>query len=1006
MKYSSTKKCASCKHKNVYSINSSLNSSFPNFSTNYYNLSKTNYNKFCQMHNDETEKFCLTFDKDICLKNLKNHSYHSIINNKDIIPPSEAEINDLKRRIKSYKDIFDKLLYEIKNWKYNLEKKIKILENEILQSKIINFIFNYNIKEKNIKNIIKFKEIFYLINKKEINIDDINDIANLAIVRCILSKNMLEYLISNKGDFIKNGISILKYLSEIKVDKSEDIINNNIESLEINISNLKKDRNKNRYIHKRYSTNTYNGYKKYMKDNEEINNSFNSYNSYQINSLSNILYSKKVVNNRYKINYSKNKLNKSAIIEPKKHSFLKSNKNIYNSNILLLKRKNSNIINNYKEIKYFTHKKYAIKDVINSPSLKHSINNININNEDNYYSNHYQNKNITIKKSKLIFKKLEISPIKTIQKDINILLPEEDKNKNFEIRIIKTTPEKKFIISPNKPIYIGLNLESESCQLSLMDQNTNDIQIISFKKNLYNFPMLIYLDEKSEEIKIGYDAEKENKKQIIYDLIKLYGKNSDEILTEKKYPFQLCKEPNGRIFIKLNYFGKKGKKFYVENLLILYFEHLFKKLFNRIIIEEDNKMAIQNNNISILDVNICVTIPIYFGYIKRKILEKIFQKHIFQNIAINKNYNNNLNCDINNNSIYCISLSSSKQSTASTINYSNFTSGKKNKSVKTFELQLNNLKIINSPNCSILCFQNNIIDNDNSNDESISSSFSFQSCSKENNILLLYISNDYISISINSINNQRVENNYKDKSKYHYIKKYQVKNNIDFNLKEKEINKNNILFDKIMLEIRNILIKSKISEISIDDIILIGDMSKSNYIKKKLSELFINNKIIYDKLNEYNFENDDYYLVSGAALESTSNTNKINNYIFNDICPISFGIENFNSKVDLLIKKGEKLPCSRRNFVKLYKGKNCDFVEVNIYEINGEKSQMMLSSSQLNCQKMKLFNDGYNKVGNNYVELLFEFDVDENSNLSVFILDIKSFKKKFEFAINIDVIKE
>ena len=78
----------------------------------------------------------------------------------------------------------------------------------------------------------------------------------------------------------------------------------------------------------------------------------------------------------------------------------------------------------------------------------------------------------------------------------------------------------------------------------------------------------------------------------------------------------------------------------------------------------------------------------------------------------------------------------------------------------------------------------------------------------------------------------------------------------------------------------------------------------------------------------------------------------------------------------MLIKKGEKLPCSRRNFVKIYKGKNCDFVEVHIYEINGEKSQMMLSSSQLNCQKMKLFNDEYNKVENNYVELLFEFDVD------------------------------
>ena len=185
-------------------------------------------------------------------------------------------------------------------------------------------------------------------NKKEINFDDINNIDNLDIVRCALSKNMLEYLFRNKGDFIKNGISILKYLSEIKSDKNEDIINNNNESLEINISNIKKDKNKNRNIYKRYRTNTYNGYKKYMKNSEEINNSLYSYNSYQINSLSNILYSKKVVNNRYKINNSENKLNKSVIIEPKKHSFLKRSKNIDNNNILLLKRKNANPIKYYK----------------------------------------------------------------------------------------------------------------------------------------------------------------------------------------------------------------------------------------------------------------------------------------------------------------------------------------------------------------------------------------------------------------------------------------------------------------------------------------------------------------------------------------------------------------------------------------------------------------------------------------------------------------------------------
>ena len=720
-----------------------------------------------------------------------------------------------------------------------------------------------------------------------------------------------------------------------------------------------------------------------------------------------MLYSKKVIKNGHKINSPDNKSNKSVNIEQKKNKFFKSIQNK-----LLLKISNFNTINNYKEkgVKYFAHKKYVIKDATNSPILKGNINKINIKNANNYYLT----QNITSEKP-LIFNELEISPIKSLNKNMNILFPEETKgeknDKDNSIRIIKTTPEKKFKINPNQAICIGLNLENDSCQLSLIEQNTNDIQIICFKKDIYNLPTLIYLDEKNEEIKIGHDAENENKQQIIFDLIKLYGKNSEEILAEKKkYPFQLFQESNGRFFIKMNYYGKKDKKFYVENLLILYLEHLFKILFNKIIIEEDKKSVTKNSSNNILDINICITIPSYFSYVKRKILEKIFQKHIFQNISINQNYNcnNNFSCDINNNSIYSISLSSSKQSTASIINYNNFKSAKKN-GIKTFELKLNNIKIVNSPNSSILCFQNNNNDYDN-NDESIYSSFSFsfQSCSKENNILILYVSNDIsnISISINSISNQKIESNYKGKSQNQYIKKYKVINNINLNINEQNIANNNDLFDKIISEIRNILNNSKLAEIYLDDIILIGDMSKCSQMKKKLKELFVNNTIIYNKLNEYNFENDDFYLVSGAALESTSNLNKLNNYIFKDVCPLSFGIENINGEVDLFIKRGENKPCFRRNFVKFCKEKNSNFVEINIYEINEENSQIVLSSSQLDCQKMKLFNDGYNKVENDYVELLFEFDIDENFNLSVFILDRKTFKKKCEFSINIDVIKE
>ena len=271
--------------------------------------------------------------------------------------------------------------------------------------------------------------------------------------------------------------------------------------------------------------------------------------------------------------------------------------------------------------------------------------------------------------------------------------------------------------------------------------------------------------------------------QIIFNLIKLFGKNFDEIKEKKKlWPFNLYKEPNGRMFIKINYCGKKDKKFYIENLLILYLEELFKKLFSKIIIEEDEiKENYKNETISI-NINICITIPIYFNYIKRKILEKIFQKHIFQNMIINYNYDNNYDIISNNSPI-----SISKQNTACSINYINFSSNKNNKYNIFFEIKLNYIKIENSPYPSVLCLQNN------NNDESISSSFSFQSCSKEYNILLLNILDDSTNISINSISNEKIENNSNEKSQY--VKKYQEKNISNLNFGQEDFINNYIFYN-------------------------------------------------------------------------------------------------------------------------------------------------------------------------------------------------------------------
>ena len=191
---------------------------------------------------------------------------------------------------------------------------------------------------------------------------------------------------------------------------------------------------------------------------------------------------------------------------------------------------------------------------------------------------------------------------------------------------------------------------------------------------------------------------------------------------------------------------------------------------------------------------------------------------------------------------------------------------------------------------------------------------------------------------------------------------------------------------------------------SIDYLLLIGNLSKCEYMRKILCELFKNNKQIYNKLHEYNFENDEFYLVTGASLESMNNNLNYNykKYIFKDICPISFGIENSSGDVDLIIKKGNKIPIIQKNLVKIYKNKYSDLVKIKICEIDNENKKIILSNTHIDIKNMKLIPK--NKLDNEFIELLFEFEIDENFNLSVFILDLTTFKRRFEFSINIDVV--
>ena len=112
---------------------------------------------------------------------------------------------------------------------------------------------NYEPNETNIKNIIKFKEIYSLINFQEINCNNKQN-KNLNIFDIDYSDycqqyesiiELLDYISIRKYDFTKIGIKIIEFLSRMKNNFNENTnliesenLSNSIQNLKINLSLL------------------------------------------------------------------------------------------------------------------------------------------------------------------------------------------------------------------------------------------------------------------------------------------------------------------------------------------------------------------------------------------------------------------------------------------------------------------------------------------------------------------------------------------------------------------------------------------------------------------------------------------------------------------------------------------------------------------------------------------------------------------------------------------------
>ena len=1039
-------------------------------------------------------------------------------NQYDTFELSEKEINSLKEKMKKYSHDYNLLISEMDFWKKILDKKITSFKKNIqcFVDNDIKFVDNFNYKNAEFDDVIKFKKIYSNTFTNQANGND--KIYNLFLNEhsFSLSKDILNLLIDSNSDinniskFIYCSSKVLEYIIEFNkksknikfsekcVDNKSSIKMNNISSFSLDIRNedIKTNYPKKKIIEKfidfkesnninqkkknlslsitsHYNATPKNSHKKFRNNIESLKTAQSSNNIWytpKANYKKNIYLRKSVtplisegfcknfqientnvkdesinlILNKTKIIEGNKYLNKSSsmnniIINNNNWKFLdlsssknKNSKLNYKNSLdlsqkinldkrILNLKKNSVLNRKEKEQKTYVHKKMLITNNLSNnfqknierlnmkrhirsnsnliPSVDDKILNFkNINVCDNTFLNNKSknilnniSKNNEIKSSLFNNKNLQNKIQNTTKNEIKIC----DKLANNVI-ITKIKNNEKILIDINYPLYLGIDLGDANCKLSLINHPNNEIKLISFKKDLYSIPTVIFFNSKKEEIKIGYEAENQGIKepsQIIFNLLKYIGINYNEIKGIKELlPFKIYKnEQNNRPYVEIDFNGQKNKLFYFEDLLSLFLQKLFQQFFDKIIIN--------NNNNKTINLFIGLSMPNYLSYLQKKIIEKIFCNQLFYpNVKYNDYKINLININLENSPNTACLYDITKKGSYS---------------------KDDNILIIYTDRCSI----NLAIVNKNNNkklyDIKTVESAAFGEEDLIDNYLLYGIRNlenkyNFDFTKAPSIIHQLGKKISSAKNNFDIIPKAHInldtKNtgaemyvkNIDIILTKDDYERScDEFFKKIIMFIKNIIDKSLLSIQNIDDIILIGQISKSIKIKTLLINIFRENEKIIDKLVSYpvNKELDiEYSIVIGCALQAMNNNLLNKHYSFIDICPSSFGVESINGIMEKIIQKGNKVPCKNKKLVKL-NNKN-DNICINIYEgenkcIKNNKYIISVNIDKSNFSK---------NILKDFIEVFIQLEIDNNNNLKCFVFEPNT-KNIFECLININVVK-
>ena len=1013
-------------------------------------IHNSNYKLYCS----KCEKDICIHCKKESHNNHKLIYYKDILPDlKEIIIVKKAFIeyeNNFKKILKEIENWKEKIKVLIISFKNQIQTISKIINNFDTNKINFNGIYKFRFifekltskKDESSKN----KKILKIIANnfsEENNNNERNENQRKQFENILAIQKLNEFLnsIIKNDDILKKSNIILETLTKIKYNDSCFIKNDNKNSTATS-SNSRNN-----------SLNSTNSFLSYLSSNE-CNNIFldNSKNNDDANDISRIYSRKKIKleNNEdkdkeknkkissfdckdkeKKIYYNENdkekpknnnKLMKIQNIINKTRLFKSFNDNKSSSNLDIMKKLNlksiQNKISKNRNIpKYSFIKKNEIKTNFDSymtqrNSLYNSINKLlNDTNIDNNYKNSietsvkhnseiFQKKNFLqiYLKNKLnnkIFVHRKYSSLRDRKNNSNGKNSQNNSYNNIYMRSRKNSNNKiKIESDENQPLNIGLELSNTECKIGLFNKKEKGIEIFKFSEGGYGIPTIISFDSSKNIVKIGEEVkDNKDKDNTFFNLIKLIGVNIKEIKDNKKLcPFQIYDNidndnSNRHPSIKIsNFNGKKCIYYDIEDLLIIYLQKLFELFFSKIIINNDKAIK--------LTMNLVIAVPNYFSYTQRKIIERIFKNKLFsQNLESNLNYNgyniilNNLLIEnVSNLASFCLNIHNYYINDIT--NYSNILllyidGGSVNLSIVSISEKMNDNKKYH-------LYQIKGIGGLNYGEEDITNNFMNFCLSDFNEDIRNSCFKNFNTFERLKISCKKVEdffNQNKINQTEININEYYDKIDLKIIINRKDYNKCcSKYFEKIRDLIKKTLKDSQIKENDIDDIILIGNITKNYMLRKMIYEIFINNKKII-KENTFD-EKMEYYPVTGAILQSLNSNLLFPNYKLINITNLSFGVESLDGLMTFGIIKGKEIPYKNNVLVKIKKQSENNSVKINIYE--GENKYAI--NNKLICSENVIVDDIKNDM--DYYELLFQFAIDINNNLDVFILDSNSFQIK------------